>query len=81
VHDRVSPSKCLRLKFSAIKRHRLVEWISRLAGENNSGLAEVLATGKHEGHELDLLLCENGWRDCARFERLATGSSRRYWGL
>ena len=25
----------------------MVEWISALAGENNSGFAEPLATGKH----------------------------------
>jgi hypothetical protein len=39
----------VRLKFSVIKGHRMVEWISGLAGENNSGFAEALATGKHTG--------------------------------
>ena len=73
----MSPSKCLRLKFSAIKGHRMVEWISGLAGENNSGFAEPLATGKHAGQELNMHLCERSYGHCAKFERFATGQFAR----
>jgi hypothetical protein len=47
VHGTLSPSKWVRLKFSAIKGIHTgrVRWA--LTGENNSGFSEPLATGKH----------------------------------
>ena len=55
----------------------MVEWISGLAGENNSGFAESLATGKEARQELTCIFVR-GAMDCAKFERFATGSLRGY---
>ena len=47
VHGTLSPSKWVRLKFSAIKEALGWSGESKQTVENNNGLAETLATGKH----------------------------------